>query len=63
MDRLSGIPPPVQLYDQLNARLTLQVYESPIKPKASYAMEIVGSYNHLPISNLEGEGSVPPPLN
>ena len=60
---LSGIPPPKQVYAKLSAQLTLQVYESPIAPKASHVMEVMGSHSHPPINNVEGVGSVPPPLS
>ena len=63
MDRVSVIPPPEQVYPQLSARLTLQVYECPIAPKANHAVEIMGSHNHLPISNVKGVGSIPPPFS
>ena len=26
-------------------------------------VEVVGSHNHIPVSNIEGVGSVPPPLS
>ena len=62
-DRLGGVPPLEQFYPQLNARLALQVYESPIAPKVGHMVEVVGSHNHIPVSNIEGVGSVPPPLS
>ena len=62
-DCLDGITPPEQGYAQLSARLTLQVHESPIAPKAGHAVEVMRNHNHLPISNVEGVSSVPPPLN
>ena len=44
-------------------QLALQVYESPIAPKAGHAVEVMGSHNHLPINNVEGVGNVPLPLS
>ena len=63
MNHLRGIPPPEQIYTQLNAQLSLQVYESPITPETGHAVEVMGSHSHFPISNVEGVGSVPPPFN
>ena len=63
MDRVIGVPPPKKVYAQLLARHTHQIYERPITPKASHVVEIMGSHSHLPISNVEGMGSIPPPLN
>ena len=58
MDCLSGVPFPEQFYAQQSALFTLQVYESPIAPKADHVVEVMGSHSHLPISNMEGVGSV-----
>ena len=40
----------------MSAGLAFQVYESPIAPKVSHAVEVMGSHNHLPINNVKGVG-------
>jgi len=62
-NHLNGVPPPKQVYAKLSARLTLQVCESPIAPKAGHAVEVIGTHSYLPINNVEGVGSVPLPLS
>lgn len=61
--RLGGVPLLKQVYAHLNARLALQVFESPIAPKTGHAVEVVRSHSHLPISNVECVGSVLRPLS
>ena len=40
-----------------------QVDKRPIIPKAFHLVKFIMSHSYLPISNMEGVGSVPPPLN
>ena len=62
-ERLSSIPPPQQVRTQPNTRLILETDRDSIKPYASHAVEVIRSDGHLPASNVEGVGSIPPPLN
>ena len=53
----------MQVYAQLSAQLTPQVYENPIAPKVGQAVEVIGSHSHLLISDVDGVGSVALSLN
>ena len=35
----------------------------PLETKAGHRVEVIGSYRHLPLGDMKGVGSVPPPLN
>ena len=37
--------------------------DGPLKAKAGHAIKVVGSHRHLPLNNMKGVGSIPPPLN
>ena len=43
--------------------LSSRLIRTPIKLQASHAVEVVRSDGHLSASNVEGEGSVPPPFS
>ena len=60
---LSGVLPPQHVKTQLDTRHTFQTDDSPFETKAGHAVEVVGSHRQLPLSNMKGVGSIPPPLN
>ena len=41
----------------------VQVNDGPFKAETSHAIKVVGSHCHLPLSNMKGVSSIPPPLN
>ena len=60
---LSGVLPPQHVKTQLDTWHTFQTDDSPFEAKASHAVEVLGSHRQLPLSNMKGVGSIPPPLN
>ena len=63
VDHIRHVPPPQQIYNQLYTRLTFQINDRPITSKVGHLMEIMRSHCHLPISNVKGVGSLPPPFS
>ena len=63
MDCLCHVPLSQQLYAQLKTLLTLQINDRTVSLKVGHSMDIMGSHCHLPLNNVEGVGSVPPPLS
>ena len=47
----------------MDARHIVQTNDGPFEAKAGYTVEVVGSHRHLPLSDIKGVGSIPPPLN
>jgi len=37
--------------------------DGPLEAKVDHVVEVIGSHRNLPISDMKGVGSVPPPLN
>lgn len=62
VDSIHQVPLPKKLCAQIHAELTLKIDERHVTLKASHPMEIIGSHHHLPTSNMDGVGSVPPPF-
>ena len=62
-DGLGRVLPPQHVKTQLDAQHTIQINDGPFKAMASHAVEVIGSHRHLPLSNMEGMSSIPPPLD
>ena len=37
--------------------------DGPLETKAGHVVEVIGSHRHLPLGDMKGVGSVPPPFN
>ena len=48
---------------QLDAWHIIQVDDGPFEAKADHAVEVIRSHYYLPLSNMKGVSSIPPPLN
>ena len=62
-DGPSRVLPLQHVKTQLDAQHAIQINDGPFKAKASHAVEVIGSHRHLPLSNMEGMSSIPPPLD
>ena len=62
-DGLSGVLPPQHVKTQQDARCAVEVNDSPFKAKADHAVEVIGCHRHLPLNNIKGVSSIPPPLD
>ena len=60
---LSGVLPPQHVNAQLDTRHAIQTDDGPLKTKASHVVKFVGSHHYLPLGDMIGVGSVPPPFN
>ena len=47
----------------MDARCTVQTDDVPFEPKAGHAVKVIRNHRHLPLSNMKGVGSIPPPFN
>ena len=63
MDGLSEVLPPQHVETQLDARHAIQVDDGPFEAKVIHVVEVVGGHYHLPLSNIKGVSSIPPPLS
>ena len=63
VDGLSGVLPPQHVETQLNTQRTIQIDDSPFEAKTGHAVKVERNHRHLPLSNMKGVDSIPPPFN
>ena len=63
MDGLSGVLPHQNVDAELHAQHVVQTDDRPFAVKAGHAVEVIRSHRHLPLGDIKGMGSVPPPLD
>ena len=60
---LSGGLSPQHVNALQYTRHAIQTDDGPFETKAGHEVKVIGSHRQLPLGNVKGVGSIPPPLN